>query len=421
MALQLTQIQMRFGIGSLWTSSNPTLLAGEIGYDSTAYAIKVGNGSSNWTTLGYYNGLNQLLTVQGDMVYASTASTPARLAVGTVGQVLQSNGTTPAWVDKTQNVYENIIIDSSCQVVQGSAAPNISTTYQYGTVDIYKVKAGGTVGAGTINQGTTIGKNLTSVKAVATTLTGSGAIYAECFIEAKDAKKYKNLTASFSCQVTHDVGSNVNYYIYINKANSADNFSAVTNISTSSAIVVATATETTIKLEAVAMGDCSNGISIEVKSDCGAVTTKNFEFTDYKLEKGSYATPFIPQEFSIALRQVMRMREKSTSYGTTPAVNLGTNSAGVQWFVIPSGIANREYAITFSVSKRTAPAITLFPSGASGGTTGQIYSEDIGGGNSGNRSAGTSRISNGSFVAYTSTLATTNHLTAFHYDADCRF
>ena len=38
------------------------------------------------------------LTTTGDIYYASSASTPARLGIGTNGQVLGSNGTTPTWV-----------------------------------------------------------------------------------------------------------------------------------------------------------------------------------------------------------------------------------------------------------------------------------------------------------------------------------
>jgi hypothetical protein len=40
------------------------------------------------------------------------------------------------------------------------------------------------------------------------------------------------------------------------------------------------------------MGDCSNGIEIEIKNECGAVTTKNFEQTELQLEKGSVCTAF---------------------------------------------------------------------------------------------------------------------------------
>jgi hypothetical protein len=41
--------------------------------------------------------LQSVLAAKGDMIYASTANTPANLAVGTAGQALISSGTVPAW------------------------------------------------------------------------------------------------------------------------------------------------------------------------------------------------------------------------------------------------------------------------------------------------------------------------------------
>jgi hypothetical protein len=40
------------------------------------------------------------------------------------------------------------------------------------------------------------------------------------------------------------------------------------------------------------MGDCSNGIEVEIKNECGAVTTKNFEQTELQFERGPVCTAF---------------------------------------------------------------------------------------------------------------------------------
>lgn len=47
------QICVRRDTASNWTSSNPILLNGEVGYDTTNNKIKIGNGSSTWTALSY--------------------------------------------------------------------------------------------------------------------------------------------------------------------------------------------------------------------------------------------------------------------------------------------------------------------------------------------------------------------------------
>jgi hypothetical protein len=47
------RIQVRRGTASQWTSTNPTLAAGEIGLETDTNKIKFGTGSTAWTSLGY--------------------------------------------------------------------------------------------------------------------------------------------------------------------------------------------------------------------------------------------------------------------------------------------------------------------------------------------------------------------------------
>jgi len=48
-----TKIQVRRGSASLWTSTNPTLSAGEIGYETDTGLFKIGDGTTTWTSLAY--------------------------------------------------------------------------------------------------------------------------------------------------------------------------------------------------------------------------------------------------------------------------------------------------------------------------------------------------------------------------------
>jgi hypothetical protein len=52
MAVQ-TQIQVRRGTAASWTSTNPTLAAGEIGLESDTGEFKIGDGSTAWASLAY--------------------------------------------------------------------------------------------------------------------------------------------------------------------------------------------------------------------------------------------------------------------------------------------------------------------------------------------------------------------------------
>jgi hypothetical protein len=49
----VTQIQVRRGTASQWTSTNPTLAAGEWGFETDTGKVKIGNGSTAWTSLAY--------------------------------------------------------------------------------------------------------------------------------------------------------------------------------------------------------------------------------------------------------------------------------------------------------------------------------------------------------------------------------
>lgn len=46
-------IQVRRDTAANWTSVNPTLAAGEIGYESNTGLFKIGDGSTAWASLGY--------------------------------------------------------------------------------------------------------------------------------------------------------------------------------------------------------------------------------------------------------------------------------------------------------------------------------------------------------------------------------
>lgn len=52
-----TRIQIRRDTAANWTAANPTLAQGEIGYETDTGKAKVGDGSTPWTTRGYWPSL----------------------------------------------------------------------------------------------------------------------------------------------------------------------------------------------------------------------------------------------------------------------------------------------------------------------------------------------------------------------------
>jgi hypothetical protein len=86
------QIQLRNDTASNWTSANPTLAAGEVGLETDTGKLKIGTGSTAWTSLAYFEPTN--LDGISDVTITSAAS----------GQVVQFNGT--AWVNSDVAVSE---------------------------------------------------------------------------------------------------------------------------------------------------------------------------------------------------------------------------------------------------------------------------------------------------------------------------
>jgi hypothetical protein len=71
------RMQQRRDTAANWTSTNPTLAAGEMGLETDTYKFKVGNGSSAWTALPY------------------AVDIPSQ--TGQSGKYLTTDGTTTSW------------------------------------------------------------------------------------------------------------------------------------------------------------------------------------------------------------------------------------------------------------------------------------------------------------------------------------
>ena len=91
------KILIRRDTAANWTSTNPTLSAGEFGYETDTNKIKIGSGSTAWNSLGYFTGTEA--TTLGNLSDVTITSV-------STGQVLKWNGS--AWVNSADDAGTTI-------------------------------------------------------------------------------------------------------------------------------------------------------------------------------------------------------------------------------------------------------------------------------------------------------------------------
>ena len=197
----------------------------------------------------------------------------------------------------------NYLLNSEAKYITSTTSPlSISLTTYKALDDRWYIKAdGSSISSGDIYQYCTqtwftfiphIGRSGYAWRCDDVTLSGTGILYLRYRMQARTASIFKDQIASFQSLAWQDTGGAINYTIYVRKADAIDDFTTTTEISNSGQISVADQTGTKITFENISMGDCVNGIEIEIKVECGAVTSKNFEFTEMQFELGELATSF---------------------------------------------------------------------------------------------------------------------------------
>jgi len=104
-----TKIQVRRGSSSEWSTANPVLATGEIGYDTTANKFKIGDGVKTWSLLSYTDG-----TVNNGYAFPSKVTLPASTTSSASLNVI--NGTAPTspvtgdlWASSGSLLYQSSI------------------------------------------------------------------------------------------------------------------------------------------------------------------------------------------------------------------------------------------------------------------------------------------------------------------------
>jgi len=94
-----TRMQQRRGTAAQWTAANPTLAAGEIGFETDTSKFKMGNGSSAWTALTYFANATELNAAIANLIDAAPAT------LNTLNELAAALGDDPAFFT---NIASNI-------------------------------------------------------------------------------------------------------------------------------------------------------------------------------------------------------------------------------------------------------------------------------------------------------------------------
>jgi hypothetical protein len=112
-------LQLRRGLSSEWTSSNPVLAQGEMAVELDTHRFKIGDGVTNWVSLPYGGlqgpaGTNSVITVTSPLFVASNKV----LAItGTIG-----------YADSSNVNHAGYVLGISSNSATAGTAINISTT-----------------------------------------------------------------------------------------------------------------------------------------------------------------------------------------------------------------------------------------------------------------------------------------------------
>lgn len=160
----VTQIQVRRGTAAQWTSTNPTLASGEFGYETDTGKVKIGNGSTAWTSLGYTGAATGTVTsiVASTGLTGGTITSTGTIAIDTsvtadltTAQTLTNKTLTAPIINlslnaQTGTTYTFVLTDNGKLVTASNASAqtysvptNASVAYPVGTqINIIQIGAG---------------------------------------------------------------------------------------------------------------------------------------------------------------------------------------------------------------------------------------------------------------------------------------
>lgn len=267
----------------------------------------------------------------------------------------------------TPSGFKNRIINGGMLVAQ---APNVtlSAALQYGAVDMMQgVASVGTGISGTLTQA--VNSNFKSGNCLAFSSVSWTNATAQVHhrIEARNVQDLNGSAITIQCKVFHDTGTNRTFAFALRKANTYDNFTAITAINAGFGSKVCPSGQYTTLTGTITLSatDALNGLDLVVYDTvANTVVNKNYYVGDWQLEAGSIATSFEVQEFGAVKRACGNyFRAGASLYGVSYATT--TSQICAQCRFEPMRLNNPAIALS-NTTYQFASGATVIHATASG-------------------------------------------------------
>ena len=295
-------------------------------------------------------GTNSTATPTAGGVGYGTGTAHAYSAAGTTGQVLTSNGSSaPTWATASSDTvgFKNRIINGAMAIAQRGTT---STSTGYQTVDRWQVN-------NCTNQAQVTSAPtgfINSLEITGTVAGSSGYGLVNQYIESKNVLGLLGNNCTLSAWVKNTGTSTANVSCEVYYANTTDNFSAVTLISSPTSQAITTGwTRITFPVIAVPSA-ASTGIAIRLFRYDGSNSQK-WEITGVQFELGSTATSFDYRPYGTELSLCQRYY-----YLMSAASNLNTFFHNLA----ADGTTHALGVVTFPQVMRASPSLTTSGTGS---------------------------------------------------------
>ena len=324
---------------------------------------------------------NAIVDAKGDLIAATAADTPARLAVGNNGETLVADSSTSTGLRYRADFAagKNKIINGDFGIWQrGTTFTNpLPTAY---TADRWQIEHDGTGATRTVSQQTftpgaapVAGYEGQYFYRYAVTAIGTGNTYQDFRYNQEDVRTLAGQTATISFWAKADASRVLNLLyrtVYGTGGSSANQFSAGS----------VTLTTSWVRYSITYAVPSVSGLTIGAGSYAAwifrpiAATAQTIDIWGVQVEAGSVATAFQTSTGTIQGELAACQRYFEKSYDTNVSPGTASQAAGINMATGATSVANNTTYMTpvFRVDKRTTPTVTCYSYAGTSGVASKV-------------------------------------------------